>query len=122
MTYLARKEYLPGLAMLEQLSREQPENLEILRLLAENYAVFGTSLLNNVAERFPDTPAGIQVHAQALEFEGANEAALEVYRQLETIQPDRPGVKDAIRRLHSTSSAPRPPSPGAGGDATPTPP
>jgi tetratricopeptide (TPR) repeat protein len=122
MTYLARKEYLPGLAMLEKLLQEQPKNLEILRLLAENYAAFGTSLQNNVAEHFPDTPAGNQVHAQALEYEGANEAALEVYRRLEKMEPDRPGVKDAIRRLESTSSAPRPPLPPAAGDGSPTPP
>jgi hypothetical protein len=61
--------------MLEELSREQPKDVELLRILAENYATFGRTLLNNVPEKYPDTLAGLEVHAQALQFEGANEAA-----------------------------------------------
>ena len=122
LTYLARKEYLTGLAMLETLSSEQPKNLELLRILAENYAVFGTSLLNNVAEKYPDTPAGLQIHAEALEFEGAIEAALEAYLQLRKIQPARPGVADALERLKANASEPRPTSPEATSVVSPTPP
>lgn len=119
-TYLARKEFLPGIEILEKLLQEQPKNLEILRLLAENYAAFGTALLNGVGEKYPDTPAGMQVHAQALEFEGANDAALATYRELDRIAPGRPRVRDAIRRLEAISAAPRPPSPQADGGAPPS--
>jgi tetratricopeptide (TPR) repeat protein len=122
LTYLARKEYLTGLAILEELSREQPKDLELLRVLAENYAIFGTTLLNNVAEKHPDTPAGLEVHAQALEFEGANEAALDVYRQLQRMEPNRRGLNDAIERLKAAPSAKQPPSPGATSAESPTPP
>ena len=121
LAYLARKDYFPGLVLLEQLSREQPKNLEILRVLAENYLVFGTSLLNRVAENNPDTPAGLQVQAQALEFEGANDAALQAYRELERQAPSRPGVAEAIARLKAISAGqPRPSPPGAG-DGPPIP-
>jgi tetratricopeptide (TPR) repeat protein len=122
LTYLARKEYLTGLAMLEALSSEQPQNLELLRILAENYAVFGTTLLNKVAESYPDSPAGLQIHAQALEFEGSNSAALEVYLQLQKLQPARPGVAEAVDRLKASVSEPRPTSPEATSVEAPTPP
>lgn len=120
VTYLARKDYFPGLEILEKLSLEQPRNLEILRLLAENYAAFGTALLNQVAEKYPNSPAGMQVHAQALEFEGANEAALEAYRELDRVAPGRPGVREGIERLQTILSAPRQPAPPAGGGAPPS--
>ncbi len=119
-TYLARKDYFSGLEILERLSREQPRNLEILRLLAENYAAFGTALLNRVAEKYPNSPAGMQVHAQALEFEGANEAALQAYVELNRAAPGRPGVREAIERLQAILSARRPPSPPADGGAPPS--
>jgi tetratricopeptide (TPR) repeat protein len=119
-TYLARKEYFPGLEILERLSREQPRNLEIMRLLAENYAAFGTALLNQVAEKYSNSPAGMQVHAQALEFEGANEAALKAYRELDRIAPGRPGVREGIERLQAILSGPRQPAPPAGGGAPPS--
>ena len=122
LSYLARKEYLTGLAMLEGLLNEQPKNLELLRILAENYAVFGTSLLNNVAEKYPDTPAGLQIHAEALEFEGAREAALEAYQRLRKIQPARPGVAEALERLSPNASEPRLISPEATSAVSPTPP
>ena len=122
LTYLARKEYLIGLALLEALSSEQPKDLELLRILAENYAVFGTTLLNNVAEKYPDTPAGLQIHAQALEFEGASEAAGEVYLQLWKMQPARPGVADALKRLKTSASEPQLTFPAATSVAAPTPP
>lgn len=122
LTYLARKEYLTGLALLEALSSEQPKDLELLRILAENYAVFGTTLLNKVAEKYPATPAGLQIHAQALEFEGANEAALEVYLQLRKMQPARSGVAEALARLKANASEPPPISPEATSVAAPTPP
>jgi tetratricopeptide (TPR) repeat protein len=109
VAHLAQKEYFPGLEILEELSRGQPKNLEILRILAENYAAFGTTLLNNVAEKYPETPTGMLVHAQALEFEGAYEAALQAYLALDSKSPNRPGVREAIEHLKTTvSSQPRP--------------
>jgi tetratricopeptide (TPR) repeat protein len=121
LAYLARKDYFPGLVLLEQLSREQPKNLEVLRILAENYVVFGTSLLNRVAENNPNTPAGLQVQAQALEFEGANDAALDAYRELERRAPGRPGVAEAIARLTAISAGLPQPSPRAADDGRPIP-
>ena len=122
VTELALKDYFPGLAILEKLSREQPKNVEILRILAENYAVFGMSLLNGVAEKYPDTPAGLQVHAQALEFEGANEQALRVYREIDRQAPGRPGIAEAIARLTAVARGQHRPSPPADDDGSPIPP
>ncbi len=122
VTRLALKQYFPGLETLETLSREQPANLEVLRILAENYAAFGAALLNEVAEKYPDTAAGMLVHGQALEFEGADGAALEIYRAINAKWPNRSGVREAIERLQARSSSRRPPSPGGAGDASPSPP
>lgn len=120
-TQLALKHYLPGLEILEKLLHEKPDNLEILKLLAESCAALAATLLNHVADVYPNTPAGLEVHAQALEFEGANDAALQVYRELQRRDPSRPGIQDAIERLKATSSAPPQPSPPATGGAIPSP-
>jgi len=120
VTHIAVKQYFAGLETLEGLSREQPRNLEVLRILAEHYALFSAALLNDVAERYPDTPAGMLVHAQALEFEGADEAALEVYRIIEAKWPDYGGAREAIERLKAKSSARPQPSPEAAADASPS--
>lgn len=119
-THLALKQFMPGLEILEKLLQQQPANLEILRLLAENCDALGATLLNHVADAYPNTPAGLEVHAQALEFEGANDAALEVYRDLQRRDPNRPGIKEAIERLKAISSAPPPPSPPVTGGAIPS--
>jgi tetratricopeptide (TPR) repeat protein len=120
MTHLALKEYFSGLETLETLSREQPKNVEVLRILAENYAAFGAALLNEVAEKYPDTPAGMLVHGHALEFEGADEPALEVYREIDARWPNHPGVREAMERLKAKPSAPRRPSAAATGGASPS--
>ena len=104
----------------DPLLQEQPDNLEVLRLLAENCDALGAMMLNKVADVYPDTPAGLEVHAQALEFEGSYSAALQVYRELQQLEPDRAGIKEAIERLNTTSSTPRPPSPSAVGDVVPS--
>ncbi len=120
VTHLALKQELPGLKILETLSREQPKNIEVLRILAENYAAFGAALLNQVAEKYPDTPAGMLVHGQALEFEGADQAALETFQAIDAKWPNRPGVQEAIERLKARSSSQqRQLSPAAAGDAPP---
>ena len=94
-THLALKQYFEGFQALETL----PDNPEALRLLAENYAELGTALENRVAENYPDSIAGRQVHAQALEFEGAYDAALEEYRAILRMSPQRPGIREAIERV-----------------------
>jgi len=98
-THLALKHYLPGLRILEKLLERDPKNREVLRLLAENYAEFNSTLWNHVAERRPDTAAGYEVHARALEFEGSTGAALEAYREALNIDPKRPGIRVNIGRL-----------------------
>lgn len=98
-TDLALKRYLEGLTILERLAMKQPENLEVIRLLAQSYAEYSTRLADDVAERYPETPAGYHVHGQALEFEGAYDAALTAYRMALRLQPDRPGIRLAIARV-----------------------
>lgn len=94
-THLALKQYFEGFEALETL----PDNPEALRLLAQHYAEFGTALENRVAEKYPDSPAGRQIHGQALEFEGAYDAALAAYRSVEATAPGRPGIREAIDRV-----------------------
>ena len=94
-THLALKQYFEGFQMLETL----PDNPEALRLLAQHYAELGTALENRVAEQYPDSPAGLQIHGQALEFEGAYDAALTAYRSVAALAPQRPGIHEAIDRV-----------------------
>jgi len=98
-TNLALKRYLEGLTILESVATRQPGNLEVLRLLAQSYAEYASRLANDVAERYPETPAGYHVHGQALEFEGSYAAALAAYRASLRLQPGRSGVQLAIARV-----------------------
>jgi predicted Zn-dependent protease len=98
-TNLALKNNLLGLEILEDLLRDQPDNIEVVKLLAQTYANYSTSFLNAIGEKYPDTAAGLQVHGQALEFEGFHDAAIEAYRASLLIQPKRPGVHAAIARI-----------------------
>ena len=98
-TNLALKNNLLGLEILEDLLRDQPDNIEVVKLLAQTYANYSASFLNAVGEKYPDTAAGLQVHGQALEFEGFYDAAIEAYWASLLIQPKRPGVHAAIARV-----------------------
>ena len=122
VTHLAKKDYFPGLEILEELSRQQPKNLEILRTLAETYAIVGTALLNNVAEKHPDSAAGLMVHAQALEMEGAYGEALAAYRAVERKWPGRFAAQESVERLRSIVSVLPPHSAEATAEGSPIPP
>lgn len=98
-TRIARKEFLSGLEILEQLLREQPDNLELLRLLAQTYSDFATAIHNRLALRHPESAWAYLVHGQALEYDGFPEAALEQYRTALKIRPHLPEAEEAIRRL-----------------------
>lgn len=97
-TQLALKQFLAGAETLERLLQKQPANAEALRLLAQNYGNYGTALLNGVAERFPETAAGYQVHGLALEAEGAYAAAIVEWQTALAIEPRRRGLHESIGR------------------------
>jgi tetratricopeptide (TPR) repeat protein len=98
---LALHQYWDGFEDLETVLEKDPNNADALRLLAEAYANRGTQLLNQVAEKYPDSPAGLQVQGRAFEFEGSYEAALRFYRAAAAKDPKRAGIKDSIIRLIS---------------------
>ncbi len=98
-TALARRDYMAGFIYLENFRKRDPHNPEVLQMLAEAYAAYGTSLLNDVGNRFPDTAAGLIVQAKALEFEGSYAAALAMYRSAQALAPERQETKDAIVRV-----------------------
>ncbi len=100
-THLALHEYWNGFEYLEAVLEKDPNNQDALRLLAESYASRGTQILNRVAEKYPDSAAGLQVQARAFEFEGSYEAALRCYREAAAKEPKRPDIQEAIARLTS---------------------
>jgi tetratricopeptide (TPR) repeat protein len=100
-TALARHDFLNGFIRLETFLQRDPKNAEVLRMLAEAYADHGTALLNEVGNRYPDSPAGLIVQAKALEFEGAYAAALDAYRSALRLDPGRPELKEAIARVEA---------------------
>ena len=98
-TQLALRNYMTGFETLETVLQEDSANTEVLRLLAESYADYGTQLLNGVGEKYPDTAAGLEVQGRAFEFEGSYEAALGAYRKAAAKDPGRPGIREAIARV-----------------------
>jgi len=98
-TKLARHDFIRGFEILEQILKRDPSNAETLRILAETYATYGTSLLNEVGEKYPDSPAGLIVQAKAYEFEGDYGPALACYRAAFALTPERPGLRDSIERV-----------------------
>ena len=98
-TQLALHHYMDGFEVLEGVLEKDPNNTEVLRLLAEAYADYGTQLLNQVGEKYPDTAAGLEVQGRAFEFEGSYEAALQAYRAAAAKNPQRPGIREAIARV-----------------------
>jgi tetratricopeptide (TPR) repeat protein len=100
-TKLARHDFMAGFETLESLLQQNPSNPEVLRMLAESYATYGTSLLNEVGEKYPNSPAGLIVQGKAFEFEGAYGPALDSYRAALSLAPDRPGLRESIKRLET---------------------
>lgn len=98
-TQLALHHYIAGFEALEEVLQKDPANTEVLRLLAESYADYGTQLLNEIGEKHPDTAAGLEVQGRAFEFEGSYEAALVAYRKAAAKDPGRPGIREAIARV-----------------------
>lgn len=98
-TKLARHDYMAGFEILEKVLERDPSNAEVLRMLAESYATFGTSLLNDVGEKYPNSVPGLIVQGEAFEFEGAYGPAKEAYQAALSQSPDRPGLREAIARV-----------------------
>ena len=97
-THIALKNYLEGQQILEELSRRQPENLEVLRILAQSYSDSAVALHNKLAAEHPDSAWAFRVHGQALEGEGFCDAALVEYRKAQRLQPDMRDIQEAITR------------------------
>src|SRR2546421_11827074 len=95
-THIALKHYLEGQEILEELSRRQPENLEVLRILAQSYSDYAVALHNKVAAEHPDSAWAFRIHGQALESEGFCETALVEYRKAQSLQPDMKGIQETI--------------------------
>lgn len=110
-TKLARHETMAGIEILEKLLERDPANAEVLRMLAESYATLGTSLLDEVGNKYPTSAAGLVVQGKAFEFEGAYGPAKEAYQAALALTPNRPGVREAITRvdarLQSGGSSPQ---------------
>jgi tetratricopeptide (TPR) repeat protein len=100
-TKLARHDFMAGFETLESILERNPSNSEVLRMLAESYASFGTSLLNEVGEKYANSPAGLIVQGKAFEFEGAYGPALDSYRAALTLAPGRPGLRESINRIEA---------------------
>ncbi|MGI9070422.1 MAG: tetratricopeptide repeat protein [Bryobacteraceae bacterium] len=100
-TKLARHDFMAGFETLETLLERDPSNAEVLRMLAESYANFGTALLNDVGEKYPNSPAGLTVQGKAFEFEGAYGRALDSYRAALALAPGRPGLHESIERVEA---------------------
>jgi tetratricopeptide (TPR) repeat protein len=105
-TELVLRRYWEGFQTLEGLLEKDPGNTEVLRLLAEGYAEFGTKMLNDVAEKYPDSAPGLEIAGKAFEFEGSDEAALDAYLKAAAKDPELPGIQQAITRVQSRRTKP----------------
>jgi tetratricopeptide (TPR) repeat protein len=104
-TKLARHDYMAGFEILEKVLERDPTNAEVLRMLAESYATFGTSLLDEVGNRYPNSAPGLVVQGQAFEFEGAYGPAKEAYEAALDLAPGRLGLREAIARVDARLKA-----------------
>jgi tetratricopeptide (TPR) repeat protein len=98
-THIARKRPLAGLRILEGLLARNPKHVAALELAVQTYTGLGSALWNEVAEEHFESPAGYEVHGNALESERNPKAALEAYRISKALAPQRPGPGLAIGRL-----------------------
>jgi tetratricopeptide (TPR) repeat protein len=98
-TKLARHDFMAGFNLLEAVLKRDPSKVEVLRMLAESYAAYGTSLLNQVGEKYPKSPAGLTVQGKAFEFSGDYGPALDYYRAALALSPGRPGLRESITRV-----------------------
>jgi tetratricopeptide (TPR) repeat protein len=97
-TLIASHEYMAGLEMLETVLTKQPANADALKLLAETYAIYGTAIQNEVADRYPASAAALMIEGKAFEFEGAYREALRAFRTAAAKDPNLPGIREAIAR------------------------
>lgn len=100
-TLIALHHEFDGLVFLEKVLEQDSNNTDALSLLARAYADYGTKLLNDVANRFPDSPAGLLVEGQALEFEGSYGAALDSYLKARDKDPANQEIEAAVKRLQT---------------------
>jgi tetratricopeptide (TPR) repeat protein len=107
-TELALHQYWEGFQALEGALEKDPGNTELLRLLAEEYAEFGTKMLNDVAEKYPDSAAGLEIEGKAFEFDGSYDAALDAYLKAAAKDPALPGIQESITRVQSRRTKPAP--------------
>ena len=98
-TRIALKQPLAGLQILERLLARNPKHVGALELAVQTYTDLGSTLWNQVAEEHFESPAGYEVHGNALESEGNSKGALEAYRISKALAPQRPGPGLAIGRL-----------------------
>lgn len=97
--YIALKQPWEGLRSLEVLLARNPQHKDALHLAARTYADLSASLWNAVAEHHFETPAGLEVHAHALESENNRAGAIHAYRESIRKAPKRPGPRVALARL-----------------------
>lgn len=95
-TQIALHQNLAGLETLEEVLTKDPHNTDVLRLLAETYADYGTAIQNEVADKYPDSAAAAMIEGRAFEFEGSYREALQAFRKAASKDPELPSVRDAI--------------------------
>lgn len=100
-TFIALHRYFEGQEILEALTRKQPQNVEAVRILAQSYSDFAVELHNRVVAEHPDSAWAHRIHGQALENEGACEAALAEYRKATELMPGMKGLREAMSRCQA---------------------
>jgi hypothetical protein len=58
-------------------------------------------VLSQIAEKYPESAAGLEVEGKAFEFEGSNKAALDAYLKAAAKNPNLPGIRESIERMQS---------------------
>lgn len=98
-THIALRQAWDGIRILEKLVSRNSLRTDALALLSRTYADQSGTLWNDVAERFFESPAGMEVHGHALESEGNAVDALDAYRKARQLAPERAGPGREIGRL-----------------------
>jgi tetratricopeptide (TPR) repeat protein len=97
--YIANGKSLAGVRTLERLLDRNPSHADALELAVRTYAEASAAAWNEVGERYPETAAGYEVLAHALEGEGNRDGALAAFRKARELDAKRAGPGLAVGRL-----------------------
>ncbi|HXP15610.1 MAG TPA: tetratricopeptide repeat protein [Terriglobales bacterium] len=97
-----------ALAFLQVITRDFPQDPEVLYLAVHTYSDLSTRAAQELATRAPNSPQAHELNAEALEMQGKWDEAAKEYQAIQHREPRLPGIHFRLGRL--ILSRPNPPT------------